>query len=49
VAVGDDLREQFTGDETSDRTVVASGTSCLEQLDSLLERRPTHPVELLAP
>jgi len=47
MAVGDDLREQFTDPETADRTVVASGTSCLEQLDSLLERRPTHPVELL--
>jgi Fe-S oxidoreductase len=47
MAVGDDLREQFTDAETADRTVVASGTSCLEQLDSLLECRPTHPVELL--
>lgn len=47
MAVGDDLREQFTTAETGDRTVVASGTSCLKQLDSLLSRRPTNPVELL--
>ena len=47
MAVGDDLCEHFTDAETVDRTVIASGTSCLEQLDSLLERRPTHPVELL--
>jgi Fe-S oxidoreductase len=49
MAVGDDLRDQFTTDETRDRTVVASGTSCLEQLDTLLERGSTHPVELLDP
>ncbi|MFC7020314.1 MULTISPECIES: LUD domain-containing protein [Haloarcula] len=47
--VGDELATQFTTDETRDRTVVASGTSCLEQLDSLLQRVPTHPVELVAP
>ncbi|UPM42680.1 LUD domain-containing protein [Halocatena salina] len=47
MAVGDELRDQFTAPETRERTVVASGTSCLEQLDSLLERRPTHPIELL--
>ncbi|PAU84529.1 (4Fe-4S)-binding protein [Halorubrum salipaludis] len=44
--VGEPLREQF-GD--SDRTVVASGTSCGEQLDALLESSPMHPVELIAP
>jgi Fe-S oxidoreductase len=47
--VGDELAAQFSTDETRDRTVVASGTSCLEQLDSLLQRVPTHPVELVAP
>jgi iron-sulfur cluster protein len=47
--VGEDLRRQFTAEELADRTVVASGTSCLEQLESLLVRRPRHPVELLAP
>ncbi|MFC6837274.1 LUD domain-containing protein [Halomarina ordinaria] len=45
--VGDRLREQFTTEEARDRRVVASGTSCLEQLDSLLSRPTTHPVELL--
>ncbi|MFC7155777.1 LUD domain-containing protein [Halomarina halobia] len=45
--VGGTLREQFTTDETRDRAVVASGTSCLEQLDALLARPTRHPVELL--
>ena len=49
MAVGDDLRDQFTTADAADRTVVASGTSCLEQLGSLLDRPATHPVELLAP
>jgi len=48
VAVGEDLRDQFTDDDAADRTVVASGTSCLDQLDDLLERPTQHPVELLA-
>ncbi|RAW47099.1 (4Fe-4S)-binding protein [Halorubrum sp. 48-1-W] len=47
VDVGESLAEQFTTDDTADRTVVASGTSCLEQLDALLTRRPAHPVRLL--
>jgi Fe-S oxidoreductase len=47
VDVGESLVEQFTTDDTADRTVVASGTSCLEQLDALLTRRPAHPVRLL--
>ena len=47
--VGDDLAEQFSTAEARDRTVVASGTSCLEQLDALLSRPSTHPVELVAP
>ena len=44
--VGEPLREQF-GD--IDRTVVATGTSCGEQLDALLASTPMHPVELVAP
>jgi Fe-S oxidoreductase len=44
--VGEPLREQFGG---TDRTVVAAGTSCGEQLDALLERSASHPVELVAP
>ena len=47
--VGGDLEAQFSTDETRDRTVVASGTSCLEQLDSLLSRPSRHPVQLVAP
>ncbi|KAB1188292.1 MULTISPECIES: LUD domain-containing protein [Haloferax] len=47
--VGSELQGQFQTDETRNRTVVASGTSCLEQLDSLLRRPSRHPVELIAP
>jgi len=47
--VGERLREQFSTPETRDRTLVASGTSCCEQLDSLLARPVAHPVELIAP
>ena len=49
VTVGEDLAEGFHSDVARDRTVVASGTSCLEQLDSLLDRPSTHPIELIAP
>jgi iron-sulfur cluster protein len=47
--VGEDLAEQFTADEARGREVVASGTSCLEQLDALLRRPTKHPIELVAP
>ncbi|WP_345779384.1 LUD domain-containing protein [Natrinema sp. SYSU A 869] len=47
--VGDRLREQFTEPEAQDRIVVASGTSCEDQLGSLLDRDAVHPVELLDP
>jgi Fe-S oxidoreductase len=49
MAVGEPLQEQFQTAEAADRTVVASGTSCTEQLGDLLGREPTHPVELIAP
>ncbi|ADB63469.1 protein of unknown function DUF162 (plasmid) [Haloterrigena turkmenica DSM 5511] len=49
VDVGDRLREQFTEPEARDRIVAASGTSCEDQLGSLLERDAVHPVELLDP
>ena len=49
VDVGDQLRSQFLTDDARERTVVASGTSCLEQLDSLLSRPSRHPVQLIAP
>ncbi|ELZ28075.1 4Fe-S protein [Halogeometricum pallidum JCM 14848] len=45
--VGDRLRDQLEADGVRDRRVVASGTSCLEQIDSLVARKPQHPVELL--
>jgi Fe-S oxidoreductase len=47
--VGEPLREQFSTTDARGRTVVASGTSCLEQLDALLSRPTQHPVELVAP
>ncbi|WP_222912933.1 LUD domain-containing protein [Natrinema sp. SYSU A 869] len=47
--VGERLGEQFEAPEAADRTVVASGTSCLEQLDGLLARQPSHPISLVAP
>jgi iron-sulfur cluster protein len=47
--VGSELEAQFSTPETRDRRVVASGTSCLEQLDSMLARPSRHPVELVAP
>ena len=47
--VGGDLQRQFQDDERADRTVVASGTSCLEQLDALLSRPSRHPIQLIDP
>jgi Fe-S oxidoreductase len=43
--VGESLAEQFAGAST----VVASGTSCMEQLDALLGPETRHPVELIDP
>ena len=42
---GQQLRQQFEGEDR----VVASGTSCADQLDALLGDRPPHPIELLNP
>jgi len=47
--VGEDLLAQFTADEADGRQVVASGTSCTEQLGALLGEEATHPIELVAP
>ncbi|GAA0239344.1 LUD domain-containing protein [Haladaptatus pallidirubidus] len=44
--VGSTLADQFT--EETDRTIVASGTSCTEQLTDLLGSGVKHPVEILA-
>jgi len=49
VAVGDELRDQFTAPETDSRTLLASGTSCLDQMNSLFERRSYHPVRVISP
>ncbi|MGM0387756.1 MAG: LUD domain-containing protein [Natrinema limicola] len=45
VDVGERLAEQVAGA----KTVVASGTSCGDQLEGLLERDVPHPIEVLAP
>ncbi|WP_302082095.1 LUD domain-containing protein [Salinibaculum rarum] len=47
--VGEPIREQFTDEDGRDRTVLASGTSCLDQLDALLDRPNQHPIEFIAP
>ncbi|MFO7925256.1 MAG: LUD domain-containing protein [Halobacteriota archaeon] len=44
--VGSNLTDQFEG---TDRTIVASGTSCTEQLSALFRQDVTHPIELIAP
>ncbi|MEF8976026.1 MAG: LUD domain-containing protein [Halapricum sp.] len=49
MAVGEDLREQFSTPEAEGRTVVASGTSCHDQLTDLMSQEVPHPVELVAP
>ncbi|MFC6734223.1 MULTISPECIES: LUD domain-containing protein [unclassified Haladaptatus] len=45
--VGADLRDEFAGHH--DREKVASGTSCLEQLDAVFDDGTRHPIELIAP
>jgi iron-sulfur cluster protein len=45
--VGEQLREDFG--ERPDGRLVASGTSCQEQLDALYEREVPHPIELISP
>ncbi|MBP1987759.1 LUD domain-containing protein [Halolamina salifodinae] len=57
VAVGESLAAEVEAadgagegaNDDTDRRVVASGTSCEEQLTDLLDRPATHPVELLDP
>ena len=44
--VGESLLAEF---DTRGRRVVASGTSCLEQLEGLLERPTAHPVQVIDP
>ncbi|WP_129115335.1 LUD domain-containing protein [Halegenticoccus tardaugens] len=45
--VGGDLESEFAAHP--DREIVASGTSCIEQLDALFDGGTRHPVELLDP
>ncbi|MFA9424953.1 LUD domain-containing protein [Natronorubrum sp. A-ect3] len=47
--VGDRLADQFSAPDAQNRLVVASGTSCEDQLEDLLERDAAHPVEVLDP
>ncbi|MDL5360759.1 LUD domain-containing protein [Halalkalicoccus sp. NIPERK01] len=47
--VGYELEDEFEAAGERDRTVLASGTSCTDQLDALLDRKPMHPIELIAP
>ncbi|QSG12262.1 Fe-S oxidoreductase [Halapricum desulfuricans] len=49
MAVGEELREQFSTPEAEGRTVVASGTSCHDQLTDLMKQDVPHPIELVAP
>ncbi|MDF9745111.1 LUD domain-containing protein [Natrinema salsiterrestre] len=44
-----DVGERLAGQVEDAETVVASGTSCGDQLETLLERDVPHPIELLAP
>ncbi|QLG47399.1 LUD domain-containing protein [Natrinema halophilum] len=44
-----DVGERLASQVEDAPTVVASGTSCGDQLETLLERDVSHPVELLAP
>ncbi|WP_226021850.1 LUD domain-containing protein [Halomicrobium salinisoli] len=46
VDVGESLADQF---EDTDRTVVASGTSCTDQIEALLATEARHPIRLVAP
>jgi Fe-S oxidoreductase len=49
MAVGEDLFQQVRGAEKAEpRAILASGTSCTEQLHAGLHRDVLHPVELLA-
>ena len=47
--VGDELQEEMAEMKAPQRTVVASGTSCKEQLQALLDEPVPHPIQLIAP
>ena len=44
--VGEPISTQFG---ETDRAVVASGTSCTEQIDALLGSNVKHPIQVVAP
>jgi len=44
-----DVGERLASEVEGAETVVASGTSCGDQFETLLEREVPHPIELLAP
>ena len=46
---GQQLKQQFEGERENGSTLVASGTSCGDQLESLFGEAPPHPIELLDP
>jgi Fe-S oxidoreductase len=47
VDVGETMADQLRAADADH--VVASGTSCTDQIDDLLDDEPRHPVELIAP
>ena len=47
--VGQQLEAQFAGERDDGSTLVASGTSCSDQLEALFGEAPPHPIELLDP
>jgi iron-sulfur cluster protein len=47
--VGEELKQQFRDGSNREKRVLASGTSCTDQIDALLDRTPEHPIELIEP
>ena len=47
--VGEELHDQVSGEDARGRTVVASGISCVEQLDALGDGPVLHPIQLISP
>ncbi len=47
--VGEALKMQLTSRDATGRTLLASGTSCLEQIEALVRQTVVHPIEVIAP
>jgi Fe-S oxidoreductase len=47
--IGQDLYREMTSEGRADAILVASGTSCQEQVEAFAGRRIPHPIELIAP